>query len=167
MKRIVKKTVSYECNICKTTYKNPVEAKKCETRIIEEKKFEIGDSVKNIEPRSCGIYHKPYHFQGKIVKIHGPIASDYEYEVKWLGGKRVHWHVFQYEVKFNCPHCNEKRNEFYYTPELKTAKTTDKTDKIAKNLGAKRKGKIKAGSGYFNAMQTAADFLAKKEESKK
>lgn len=167
MKRVVTKTVSYECGICKKRYKNSSEAKKCETRIVEKKKFRIGNKVQNLEPRTCGMNHKPYRFNGKVIKIYGPIVSDYEYEVKWLGGKRINWHVFQYEVKFICPHCKEERSELYYAPELKTVRTMDKMDKIASGLGAKRMGKIRAGSGYLGAMQTAADISAKKRKNKK
>lgn len=34
-------------------------------------------------------------------------------------------------------------------------------EKIAKGLGAKRKGEVKAGGGYFGAMQLAADVHAR------
>ena len=118
MKRIVKKVVSYQCSICKTEYPAIREAKKCEGRFAERKIFRAGDKVKNIEPRACNKNHKQYCFKGTVIKIHGPKPADYEYEAKWLGGKRTNWHVFHYEVKFTCPMCKEERSELYYAPEL-------------------------------------------------
>lgn len=109
------------CSVCRTEYPNKKTAARCEKRIREKKVFLIGDKVRNIEPRTCGLMGKVYVFSGRIVKILGLKPSDYEYEVKWLGGKaeRVNGHVFEYEVAFNCPHCKEKRSEYYYAPELK------------------------------------------------
>lgn len=122
MKKFVKKIILYQCSICKTKYSKASEAKKCETRILEEKKFKIGDLVENIEPRiCCGMDDRPYKFKGKIVKIIGPLPPDEEYEIKWLGGdsKRLNSHVWQYEVEYICPRCKEKKSHRYYTPEIK------------------------------------------------
>ena len=47
--------------------------------------------------------------------------------------------------------------------KMKRVKEIEKMmDEIAKGLGAKYMGKIKAKGGYFGAMQTAADISAKK-----
>jgi hypothetical protein len=120
MRKIVKKVVLYRCSVCSTDYTNKRDAEKCELRTLEKKTLSIGDRVTNIEPRSCSMGHyKPYVFKGRIVKIVGPMASDYEYEVKWLGGKRINSHVFHFQVKFKCPHCKETREERYFAPELK------------------------------------------------
>ena len=52
--------------------------------------------------------------------------------------------------------------------KMKRVKEIEKMmDEIAKGLGAKRKGQIKAGGGYFGAMQTAADISARKRKNKK
>jgi len=52
--------------------------------------------------------------------------------------------------------------------KMKRVKEIEKMmDKIVKGIDAKRMGKIKAGSGYFGAMQTAADYLAQKKKNKK
>lgn len=51
---------------------------------------------------------------------------------------------------------------------MKRVKEIEKMmDKIAKGLGTKCKEKIKAGSGYFGAMQTVADISARKKKNKK
>ena len=121
MKAIFQKKTLYVCSKCRTKYSNKKEASRCEKRIRENKSFRIGDRIQNIEPRTCSMKQKNYIFSGRVVRILGPKPSDYEYEVKWLGGKteRVNGHVFQYEVEFICPHCKEKRRELYYAPELK------------------------------------------------
>jgi hypothetical protein len=56
-----------------------------------------------------------------VTRIIGPEPPDYEYETKWLGSKteRLNAHVFMYQVKFRCPHCEEIREARYYAPELK------------------------------------------------
>jgi hypothetical protein len=121
MKKIVKRVVVYKCGICRTEYDKASDAKKCEKRVLEVIAFTKGNSVSNIQPRTCNIHGKHYIFKGKVVKIVGPMASDYEYETKWLGSisERVNGHVFHYQVKFKCPHCKEVREERYFTPELK------------------------------------------------
>lgn len=121
MEKLVKKVVLYRCSVCKSDYTNKRDAQKCESRILEKKAFAIGDMVSNIEPRTCSTRNKNYVFRGRIVRIFGPTASDYEYECKWLGAiaKRVNGHVFEYQVKFKCPHCKETREERYFAPELK------------------------------------------------
>lgn len=88
---------------------------------VETKVFGIGSRVKNVEKRQCTRERKPYTFSGVVTKIVGPEAPDYEYEVKWLGGKseRLGSHVFQYQVRFTCPHCKEIREHRYYAPELR------------------------------------------------
>lgn len=122
MQKIVRRvTITlYKCSVCKQTYSNKKEAAHCEDRIREKKLFRVGATVRNKEPRFCQIKSKHYRFSGKIVRILGPKPSDYEYETKWLGGKRerVNGHIFLYEVKFCCPYCKEIRREQYHTPEL-------------------------------------------------
>lgn len=122
MKKIIEKTVWYQCSVCKTKYSKASEARECEAKILEEKKFKAGDLVTNIEPRTCWSSDKrPYVFKGEVIKIIGPLPSDEEYELKWLGGnpKRLDGHVWEYEIKYICPRCHEKTSHRYYTPELK------------------------------------------------
>lgn len=121
MKKVVQKKTLYVCSKCKTKHSSKRVAEQCERMSIEKKAFRIGDRVRNIEQRMCNAKDKTYIFSGKIIKIIGPEPSDYEYEMKWLGGKRerVNAHVFQYEVEFKCPHCGEKGEHLYYAPELK------------------------------------------------
>src|SRR3989338_1595703 len=123
MKKIVRKTtkITFRCSICKTEYDTAGDAQKCEKRVLEAMVFARGDRVSNIEPRTCQIHDKSYIFRGEIAKIIGPMASDYEYEVKWLGAvpERIHGHVFHYQVKLKCGHCRQTREELYYAPELK------------------------------------------------
>ena len=121
MRRVVQKKIFYVCSTCRTRYSNKKEALRCENRVRENKIFRVGDAVQNIEPRTCQIKQREYIFSGKIVMIVGPKPSDYEYEVKWLCGKseRINGHVFHYDVEFNCPHCGEKRQGWYYAPELR------------------------------------------------
>ena len=121
MRRVVKKTVLYQCKICKTEYSTLKEVKKCEARGVEKKTFSVGDLVSNIEPRVCWKKSKGYIFRGKVVKIIGPMPADFEYECKWLKGQasRLNSHVFQYEVDYSCPHCKELKTARYFTPEIK------------------------------------------------
>lgn len=121
MKKVVQTRILYVCSKCRTKYSNKKDAARCEKRTREKETFRVGDAVQNIEPRTCQMRQKNYIFSGRIAKIFGPKPSDYEYEVKWLGGKteRVNGHVFQYEIEFNCPRCGEKRQELYYAPELR------------------------------------------------
>ena len=118
MKKRVIRSIIYTCGICHTDHSSKAAAQKCESMPIEERGYKIGDRVRNIEPRTCNKKDKPYHFTDKVVKIIGPIPFDFEYEVKWLGGRGLNQHVFQYEVSFSCPQCGEKRRERYYAPEL-------------------------------------------------
>lgn len=123
MKKIVKEiptrtSVSYQCEICKKKYRSEKKAKECEERILEKKIFQIGDEVFNFEPRECYIGAKPYRVKMTIVKILGPKLPDYEYEVKWLGSKRLDMHIFEYEVQYICPRCGCKKDARYYAPEI-------------------------------------------------
>ena len=120
MKKIIERKIFYQCSVCKTKYANKKEALKCELRTLEKKVFEIGNYVKNIEPRFCQMRQKYYFFSGKITKITDPELPDVEYETRWLMNKkeRLNAHVFLYQVKFRCPHCKETREERYYAPEL-------------------------------------------------
>ncbi len=122
MKKIVRKRteITYQCSICKTEYPSKRAAEKCEKRILEQKAFAKKDKVRNFERRTCSKDQKTYLFKGKVVKIIGPLASNHEYEVKWLGGKpeRINGHVFLYQVRFKCPRCHQTQEEQYYAPEL-------------------------------------------------
>lgn len=128
MKKIVKQipaktVVHYQCEVCGNKYNNADKAKECEQRVAEEKKFSVGQEVRALEPRGCFRIEKPlYRVQGKVVDISDPLCPDFEYEVKWLGGRRINWHVFQYTVEYACPHCQEVRSEIYYAPELEAVK---------------------------------------------
>ena len=119
MKKIVRKKVLYRCPVCKTAYPRKKDALRCEKLPVEKRAFRVGDKVRNIEPRTCE-QGKNYLFSGKVVRVLGPESSDYEYEVKWLGGKgeRMNSHVFVYEVEFRCPHCKKQKRARYYAPEL-------------------------------------------------
>jgi len=121
MERVVERKVFYRCSRCKTKYTNKAEALRCEKRTLETKVFKVGNPVKNIEPRFCRIKQKEYFFSGTVTRIVGPEPSDYEYEVKWLGGKkeRLNAHVFMYQVEFHCPRCKKTKRARYYAPELK------------------------------------------------
>lgn len=122
MKKIVKEIpartlVTYQCEVCKTKYRSKQKAKECEERILEREMFKIGDNVYPIEKRECDGH--PYRPRTKIIEISAPKVPDYEYEVKWLGSKRLDWHVREYIVEFCCPHCKEKYSALYYAPELR------------------------------------------------
>jgi len=121
MRRVVEKSVSYRCSRCRTKHTNKRDALRCERMPVEAKTFKIGSRVENVEKRTCARGQKQYTFSGVVTKIIGPEPPDFEYEVKWLGGRpeRLSSHVFLYQVKFRCPHCKEVREERYYAPELK------------------------------------------------
>lgn len=122
MEKIVERKVFYRCSRCRTKYADKAKALQCEQRVLEAKVFTVGSRVKNIEPRFCITGQKQYFFSGRVTKIVGPELPDYEYEVKWLEGKkeRLGAHVFMYEVKFRCPCCKEIKEVRYYAPELKS-----------------------------------------------
>ncbi len=122
MKKIVvetKRTVQYQCEVCKTLYKTPAQAKKCEARPVEKKKFRVGQLVRALEVRVC--HNRGEYFAiGKVIKIRRPELPDYEYECKWLGGEktRLNSHVRLYEIEFICPRCGKIKDAIYYAPEL-------------------------------------------------
>jgi len=119
MIRITVRKTYWQCETCKTKYKDRGAAQKCEAKPVEQKLFKVGDTVRNaMEPRFCLVHRKYYRFTGKIVKILGPKPPDEEYEIKWLSSRGLHSHVFEYEVEFKCPYCQETRKELYYAPEL-------------------------------------------------
>lgn len=121
MRIVVQKKTIYICAGCKTRYTSKKKAEQCERRTLEPKVFKVGSRVQNVVARECEVEGKPYFFFGTVIKVIGPLPSDYEYEVKWLGGKRerLHAHVFLYHVRYRCPHCREMKEERYFTPELK------------------------------------------------
>ena len=121
MRRKVKRTVLYVCDICHTEHTSQAAAKRCESMPVEEKRYRSGEFVCNIEPRFCDKKQEPYEFTGKVAKIIGPMPFDYEYEAKWLSGRGLNQHVFQYEVSYSCPSCGENKRARYYAPELRKA----------------------------------------------
>lgn len=124
MKKIVKKVVYYQCQTCLTDYSKAAEARRCDRRITEKKLFSVGDRVRGLKPCVKEKRQRQYEFQGKVVRIIGPQRADYEYEEKWLGAKleRLKSHVYQYEVEFHCPKCQEKNGDVFYAPELRAIK---------------------------------------------
>jgi len=123
LKKITVVKHEYQCRTCRTKYTSIRAAKECESRTREKKIYRVGDLVKNIEPRICYMPYKyqNYIFEGRVIRILGPKPSDYEYEVKWLGGvpERIKGHVFEYEVDYRCPRCGMQKTALYYAPELK------------------------------------------------
>lgn len=122
MRKIVVKKEFFYCEICNTKYENPKKAGECEKRKIEKKEFKLGDWVRAKEDRMCMCRgNTEYICIGRIVKIIGPLPPDFEYETKWLGGKpeRLNNHVWQYEIGYRCPVCEEYKRARYYAPEIK------------------------------------------------
>jgi transcription elongation factor Elf1 len=111
---------TYHCDICNTGYPSQAKAKQCEKLSLETPIAKIGDPVRLIDQRQCGLSSKKYIAKGKITEIFGPFPPDQEYELKWLGGskQRLESHVLQYLVTFTCPHCNEVREHPVYAPEF-------------------------------------------------
>lgn len=124
MKKKITKVASYECSICGTDYDRKSDTKNCERRTMEEKIFPIGARVRAKVPKRCRLRDEIYYAEGRIACLRGPKPSDYEYEVKWLGGnpKRLVMHVFQHQINYICPCCKKKKSALYYAPELKLLK---------------------------------------------
>jgi len=119
MKKIIEKQTFWQCRTCKAKYKKKRDAADCERKGTEEQVFQIGDSVRNREPRQCH-NGKNYHFHGKIIKVVGPEPPDEDYERRWLGGQseRLNNHVYSYVVEYRCSICREKKEAIYFAPEL-------------------------------------------------
>lgn len=118
MRTIRRQVVSYQCGTCKTKYSSKRAAQRCERRELEEKHFKVGDRVKALEVRTCAL-GRNYTARGVITEVVGPCPSDEEYELKWLGGKRLNYHVWEYTLAVRCPHCKRTQKVRYYAPELK------------------------------------------------
>ena len=123
MKKIVKvekRTVQYQCEVCKALYKTPAEAKKCEARPVEDTRFVLGQNVRSVEQRQCHVGGH-YYAKGTVQIIFGPELSDDDYEIRHLGGKkeRLNLHVFRYVIEYICPRCGRAKDAVYYAPELK------------------------------------------------
>lgn len=122
MKKIVKEipariSTTYQCETCGTKYGSEKKAKECEARVLEEEIFKIGDTVYPIGKRECdGHLYRP---KAKIIEISALKLPDEEYEIKWLGSKRLNWHVREYVVDFRRPYDKEKHSALYYAPELR------------------------------------------------
>src|SRR3972149_8140536 len=113
MQKQVREVAVYICEVCKIQYDSEKEARACEKRPVETKKFRVGDEVSNHEPRNCR--GEDYTFTGRVAKILDPEPPDEEYENKWLGWvsnhkERMNSHVIRYLVKYTCPVCNEKNS---------------------------------------------------------
>lgn len=122
MKRIVKRTIAHQCGICKTRYPNKKEAMQCERMPVEKRKFRVGDIVNVHEERQCLTHQRYYRVRkAKVIGIFGPQSFDYEYTVKWLGGRGVGTHVYQYEVAFLRACCKDVHTHLYYAPEIQKA----------------------------------------------
>lgn len=113
-------STSYQCSVCGVRYTNKKDAKKCDKKEVEKRSFKIGDRIRVLEPRTCQRGDHYYVRNAKVVKVVGPMPSDFEYECKWLDGKRerINSHVFGYKIRYRCPICKKIRTEFYYAPEL-------------------------------------------------
>jgi len=128
-KKIVKKSIYWQCPTCATEHFTESEGEKCAHMPVEEKKFVVGDRVTNaLELRLCSKTNTSYRFKGKVTRIIGPEPSDEEYERKWLGEKkeRLQSHVFVYAVEYQCPKCNKKKSDVYYAPELEKIQKGEK-----------------------------------------
>lgn len=127
MRKIVRKTVVFQCGVCKVEHKTMKEAIECEGRTLEEKKFKLGDKVRGREKHNCdhGQIEKNFLPRGYVIEIYGPELMDEEYSNKWLGGGLLYCHVYQYRVEYECL-CGKVRQYQFYSPELKL----DKSNKI-------------------------------------
>jgi len=116
-------SIRYVCNVCGKKYRIKNMALRCEARPLEKVHFKLGDRVKGRSPRACGNTNKPYHFEGVIIRIVGPILS----ESDCFSGSREdlylirNGHVYMYEVEYKCPRCNEVRSDLCYFTEIKLA----------------------------------------------
>lgn len=122
MKKIVKKipartVISYQCKVCKTKYGTAERAEKCEARVLEEKRFKIGDTAYSLVKHECVASRRPYRPQGKVIRTMGPMIPDNEYEI--YNQKSGKFHIFKYEVEYICPKCNKKHSGLYSAPELR------------------------------------------------
>lgn len=124
MRKIVRKIIVFQCGVCKTEYKTIREAMRCENQPLEEKQFKLGDRVKGHEQHTCDHRRKEKNFlpNGRVIEINGPVLMDEEYSNKWLGGKLLHCHVYEYLVEYECP-CGKVRQHKFYSPELKLLKS--------------------------------------------
>lgn len=116
----------YRCSTCRKTYDRRTQATACAKRLVQEKKFAIGDRVIGRESRECQSAHKSYKPIGCVMDIRGPIMVDEEYNIKWLQNAFANVHTWEYVIMWNCPHCGEHRGGSYYAPELKRLDPTTK-----------------------------------------
>ncbi len=121
MKKIVREIVSYRCEICATDYPSRKTALECEQRRLEVKQFKIGDMVQSVESHVCGFSHKLHRPTGHIHKIEGPLPSDDDTELRWLGGQpdRINGHVFLYHIRYACGRCGRKKETQFWAPEIR------------------------------------------------
>lgn len=126
MKQIVRRvlahtTRSFQCEVCGTKYSTKKQALKCENRTKENKIFKKGDVVRGLEYYLCDHGKKESKFlpEGRVAVVIGPTLPEYEYEIKWLGGKaeRINGHIYLYDVTFKCL-CGKVRSDLFRTPEL-------------------------------------------------
>src|SRR3990172_422212 len=109
MQRIVRAEALYRCDVCKTEYLKKRAAQRCEASPVEDREFRRGDAVRAVERRSCFLCRpKTYIVRGKVSKVIGPVLMDEEYSKKWLNGRGLGMHVFQYVVAFVKPCCKKR-----------------------------------------------------------
>ena len=112
MKRIVRRFVNYRCDVCRTDYDRAKDARKCEQRGVEEKKFHLGSRVRSTEKRACH-FGDDYVCEGRIAKILGPVPYDPEVLLKGYGVADSGNHVFMYVIAYTCPVCGQEKHAIY------------------------------------------------------
>ncbi len=124
MRKIVKKipartVIKYQCKVCGMKYKTSAAAKKCEARILENKKAKIGDRVHVYQTRECHVLYQVPD-TAKVVKIIGPMLPWEDYEIRHLHGRpeRLNSHIFQYEIEYISPCCKEVHRIPCFAPEF-------------------------------------------------
>lgn len=110
--------VSYECETCGNGYASADRARKCESQIVEPKKFDKGNLVSWRETRECGPTSRKYFLKGIVHKVTGPTLPDEDYNFRWLRGRLTGKHVFEYHIRWICPHCKDAHEGMFYSPEL-------------------------------------------------
>ena len=109
----------YQCTKCKTKYRSSKRATRCESLPIEERAFRVGDMTSWRELNFCSSYGKTYRLKTRVIRIVGPTLPDEEYNRKWLQSTLGGLHVFQYEVRWRCPHCRRSYSNLFYGMELR------------------------------------------------
>jgi len=111
MKKIVKKTATYRCDKCRTTYETKKAAQKCERASVEKRAYRKGALVRTCAKRvskcPCG---RDYYCVGSVVSVLGPYPYDHEWLLKDYGIKPGPGHLYLYEIASDiCPGCRKLR----------------------------------------------------------